>query len=72
MVYAAVDLNLSVQELIAVPQLDAWSRAGYSSSSFVVEALRQLGALDIRMNASEFTVKDVYQLAIYNTAYEKP
>ena len=57
---------------MAVPQLVEWTTK-FTSSSFVAACLQTLGVLgNIAINTSEFTVKDIYQLQIFDTRYEKP
>jgi len=45
----------------------------FTPASFVAQALQQLKVLDrYKINASEFTVKDIYELNIFDTRFEKP
>ena len=76
--YAAEELEISLSELVAVPEQDNWHYLNYGGNpvftpaSFVVSALRILGVFpDLDINASEFTVKDVYQLDIFDKEFEK-
>eukprot|EP00352_Strombidinopsis_acuminata_P003973 CAMPEP_0176390934 /NCGR_PEP_ID=MMETSP0126-20121128/39602_1 /TAXON_ID=141414 ORGANISM="Strombidinopsis acuminatum, Strain SPMC142" /NCGR_SAMPLE_ID=MMETSP0126 /ASSEMBLY_ACC=CAM_ASM_000229 /LENGTH=155 /DNA_ID=CAMNT_0017760703 /DNA_START=1087 /DNA_END=1555 /DNA_ORIENTATION=- len=73
---AITEKNMTVQELLAVPESDDWiysTGKAYTSSSFVISALRASGLFeDVEINASEFTPKDVYQLQIFDTEYQRP
>jgi len=84
-VYAAVDLDMTIQELMTVPESDDWKysmhegQRSFSSAQFVVEALRELGVFtDLKtgktpeFEASEFTCRDVYQLEIFDLDFKKP
>lgn len=69
-IFAAVDLDMSLTELIAVPEQDSFrypnNARSFTSAQFVMEAYRQLGIFDdVEFNAAEFTVRDVYELAIF-------
>ena len=65
-----------------MPQRDEWSinketgQKMFTSASFVASALEAVGAIgkshNQNLNKSEFTVKDIYQLAIYDQSFEKP
>ena len=77
--FLAIDLNMSLQDLLAIPEKDEWrydvneGNEVFTPASFIVQALQQLKILDkYRINASEFTVKDIYELNIYDTEYPKP
>ena len=71
---------MSLEELVALPEEDSWRYSSYGSSrpvftpaSFVASALRELGVFhDVEINASEFTVKDIYQLDIFEKGHGKP
>ncbi len=71
---------MQIQELIAYPEHDEWryqSQGGiraYTSAEFVVEALQQLGVIDdtLQLNFAEFSVKDIYELQIYDKFQDKP
>ena len=75
--FAAETLKMSLAELIAIPEQDSWhysvSGPAFTPASFVTSALRELGVFHgIEVNAAEFTVKDVYQLDIYDKKFVKP
>jgi len=77
--YAAEELKMSLSDIVAVPEQDTWHYMNYAGmsvftpASFVVSALKQLGVFhDLEINAAEFTIKDVYQLDIFEKAFEKP
>lgn len=77
--YSAIDLNMSLQELLAIPEKDEWrydtngGRETFTPASFVIQALKKLKVLDrFHIDASEFTVKDVYELDIFDTQYQIP
>ena len=71
---------MSLNELIAIPSQDDWRYEHYyhgkpifSQASFVAGALEALGVFHgVEINASEFTVKDIYQLDIYDKEFERP
>ena len=68
---------MTLEELAAVPELDQVRYKAnnederFTSASFVVKALKQLGLFhdDGVINANEFTVRDVYQLGIYEPEF---
>ena len=69
---ASKELNMSLNELVAIPEDDSWhyiinnAKPVFTPASFVTSALKQLGVFhDLEVNAAEFTVRDVYQLDIY-------
>jgi hypothetical protein len=77
-VYGAVELNMSIQELLAEPELDEWrydvfqGNQSFTASSFVVEAYKKLGIFTnatsgetLEINAAEFSPKDVYQMNLF-------
>lgn len=76
LVFAAVDLDMSLQELMAVPEQDEWiydTPKEYTSAELIIEAYKVLGLFDGHsVNSAEFTVRDVYQLAIFDFGYDKP
>ncbi len=66
-------------DLMAMPEDDAWfyesndSKPVFAPGSFVAAALQAYGVFHSeKINASEFTVKDIYQLDIFDTKFEKP
>lgn len=74
---AATTLDMSLAELLAVPESDIWryeANGGeplFSAGSFVAAALRALGVFrGLQVNTAEFTVKDVYELDIYEADFE--
>lgn len=75
-IHSITERNMTIQELLAVPEQDDWvysSGKAYTSSSFVISALRAAGLFaDVQINAAEFTPKDVYQLRIYDTEFQRP
>mmetsp|Transcript_47796 Transcript_47796/g.63141 ORF Transcript_47796/g.63141 Transcript_47796/m.63141 type:complete len:470 (+) Transcript_47796:161-1570(+) len=78
--FAADTLDMSLMELIAVPEREEWRYEAnegapiFSAGSFVAGALKALGMFDgITVNTAEFTVKDIYELDIFNSDFpEKP
>ena len=45
----------------------------FTPASFVVAAMKELGIFHgIDVNASEFTVKDIYELAIFEKDFHRP
>jgi len=77
--FASIDLNMSLQDLLAIPEKDEWrydtqnGREAFTPASFVVQALQKLRVLTrLDINASEFTVKDIYELNIFENRFEKP
>ena len=65
-------LGVSLNDLIAVPEQDNWHyKTGkgmplYTQASFIASALEQLGVFHgEEVNTAEFTVKDIYQLDIF-------
>ena len=77
--YSAIDLNMSIQELLAIPEKDEWrydtnnGEETFTPSSFVIQALQQLKVLDrYKINSSEFTVKDVYELNLFDQHFPIP
>ena len=76
---ASKELNMSLNELVAIPEDDSWNyttnngKPVFTPASFVASALRELGAFHgLEVNAAEFTVKDIYQLDIYDKKFERP
>ena len=74
--FASDSLDMSLAELLAMPEQDDWryeANGGeplFSAGSFVAGALRALGIFDgLDINISEFTVKDVYELDIYDVQF---
>ena len=67
------DANMTIQEAMAVPEQDAWTAHGFSSGSFLAAFYRAAGLFTakVEINASEFTVKDVYQLDFFNTTGQR-
>jgi len=64
---------------MAIPEQDDWEYAAFGGrpvftpASFVVNALREYGIFHgAEINASEFTVTDVYQLDIYDKFQNLP
>jgi hypothetical protein len=62
-IFAATELDMTLQELIAIPEQDDWVYKcherghGYTSAEFVIAAYQRLGLFDgLELNASEFTV----------------
>ena len=71
--FITMNLPLTLQDVIAMPEQDDWQYNSYNGrpvitpASFVVGALRAYGVFgNTEINAAEFTVTDVYQLAIYD------
>ena len=78
-IFAAKDLDLTLQELIAEPEQDSWlydAHHGYrafTSAEFVMEAYKQLGFFtDFKFNTAEFTVQDVVELKIFDGSFQPP
>ena len=70
---------MSIQELLAIPEKDEWrydannGEETFTPSSFVIQALQQLRVLDrYKINSSEFTVKDVYELNLFDQHFDIP
>lgn len=77
--FASEHLNMSLNELIAIPEQDSWHyKTGdgmpiFTQASFIASALNQLGVFHgEEINAAEFTVTDIYQLDIYDKESDKP
>jgi hypothetical protein len=77
--YSAHSLNLTIADIMAMPEDDRWfyetndSQQVFAPSTFVAAALQAYGVFHgEKINASEFTVKDIYQLDIYDTKFERP
>lgn len=75
-VHEAESRGISMIELVAQPEIDGWWYSdGYSyvCSCFVIGVYKAAGLFgDMYVNAVEFTPKDVYQLAVFNTTAELP
>ena len=76
---ASEELNLSINELVAIPENDSWhyitnhGKQVFTPASFVATALKQLGVFhDLELNAAEFTVADIYKLDIYEKEQARP
>ena len=76
-IYAAEELDMSIAEIVAMPEIDEWSYAihhgmnEYTPGSYVISALEALGVFHgVEINAAEFTVKDIYQLDIFDKTYD--
>lgn len=70
---------MSLNEIIAIPEDDSWhyitnqAKPAFTPATFVTAALKQLGVFhDLEVNAAEFTVRDVYQLDIYDKNQDRP
>ena len=70
---------MSLNELIAIPEDDSWhyktskGMPFFTQASFIASALKELGVFHgEEINASEFTVTDIYQLDIFEKGYDKP
>lgn len=70
---------MSLQELLAIPEKDEWRYEAnkgeevFTPASFVIQALQQLKVLDrYNINAAEFTVKDVYELDLFDMRFDTP
>jgi len=75
--FAATTLDMSLAELLAVPESDIWRYDAnngeplFSAGSFIADALRALGVFHgLELNTAEFTVKDIYELDIYDVNFE--
>merc|ERR1712157_407174 len=75
--FAANELNMTLNELIAVPEQDNWHYSCYGGmpvftpASFVTAALKAYGVFEgIEITAAEQTVTDVYQFQIYDAVGE--
>jgi len=67
---------MSLAELLAIPEKDDWRYEAnqglplFTSGSFVAGALRAFGVFHgLELNTSEFTVKDIYELDIYDLKF---
>ena len=70
-------MNKTVNEVLAMPEQDDWlyeKGPALSSGGFAMHLYRAAGLFDedIEFNANEFLPKDVYQLAIWNSTFERP
>ena len=77
--FITMNLPLTLQDVIAMPEQDDWQYNSYNGrpvitpASFVVGALRAYGVFgNTEINAAEFTVTDVYQLAIFESNPKLP
>ena len=64
---------------MAIPEKDHWKYKSndyaplFTPGSFVAHALKELGVFHgAEIDAAEFTVKDIYQLNIYDKNFDKP
>ena len=76
LLYSVLKKNMTIQEVVAMPENDDWT---YSDGkqlvcSTIIVAMYKEGGMfgNIRINATEFTPKDLYQLNIYNTTFDRP
>lgn len=76
--FASTTLDMSLAELMAVPESDDWryeangGETMFSAGSFVAGALRAYGVFHgIDVNTAEFTAKDIYELDIYDVKFEE-
>jgi len=75
LVASVVEKRMTLQQLFTEPELDSWKYLSpddgphaFSSSTFVAWIFKAAGIFDgLEINAQEFTVKDVYELDIFNT-----
>lgn len=79
LVAAVSDKNVSIEELMAIPEQDSWrysNQSGdgpidFAASTFVTAFYRAAGLFEAKIvreiNVQEFTVKDLYELDFYNT-----
>lgn len=70
---------MSINDLVAMPEQDEWEYAThhgmneFTPASYVVSALKAFGVFHgEEINAAEFTVKDVYQLDIFDSNFDMP
>ena len=75
--FTAGSLNMSLTELIAIPEQEAWrydendGAPMFSAGTFVAGALRAYGVFgDVKVDPAEFTVKDIYELNIYDREFK--
>jgi len=76
---AAADRNMTLEEVIAIVEEEGWIYTGlqprdgraYVCSSFVAGVYRAAGLLG-EINGPEFTPRDVYTLAVFDTTTPRP
>lgn len=79
MTNSIIELDLSFEDLIAMPENSNWYYSRYNGvkpftpAEFVTIALQKLGVFgETEINAAEFTVRDVYTLNIYEQEEPMP
>jgi hypothetical protein len=68
--------NMTLEDVMAIPERDTWIYSDGPSqmcSALVAGVYKAAGLFDdLKIEATEFTPKDVYQLAIFNTTAVRP
>ena len=76
--FLSTELNMSIEELLAIPEQDTWTYSTHKSraftpGTFVAAAIEAYGIFHgMEVNTSEFTVPDIYRLNIYDKEFERP
>lgn len=78
----AAKRGMEIQDVMAMPEQDGWEYTGeeprdglaYVCSAFITAVYKASGLLGLNseINATEFTPKDVYNMAIFDTTFERP
>lgn len=72
--YEAAKRNQTIEEVLAMPEIEGWDYSdghNYVCSCFVIGFYKHGGMFDdMEINSTEFTPKDVYQLAIFDKDYK--
>lgn len=66
----AADLNMTIQEVMAIPEKDGWKYspgAVYVCSSFATAVWKAAGLFDVNFQATEVTPHDIYMLDVLET-----
>jgi hypothetical protein len=73
--YEAAKQNKTLEEILAIPEVEGWEYSdgpNYVCSCFVIAFYKYGGMFDgLEINSTEFTPKDVYQLAIFDREYKE-
>ena len=77
----AAERGYSIQDVMAMVELDGWEYTGeeprdglsYVCSAYVAAQYKAAGLFDdMKIQATEFTPRDVYSLDIFDVTYERP
>ena len=74
LVAKAADLNMTLQDIMTIPEQDGWNYAHgpvYVCSSFATAIWKAAGLFDVNFQATEVTPHDIYRLNVLETDASK-